>query len=194
VARRAAAHPEENGHQVDILKGPELDALCHDLLHVPRYEFDDRSFSDIIHDNTTDFAGYVGLTGQQDVAKEAYEFMGNRGAHLPPNKDGTQPRNCHVLARKAPNSEKKHFTDKECEKELGMKSDKSTVKLNAFAVEGALQRALQHIPLGRRLWRWVAMGQKKQATLPAANVYKVFITYSFVVQAAIMNNTCIVRP
>jgi hypothetical protein len=28
---------------------------------------------------------------------------------------------------------------------------KSSVKINAFAVEGALQRALQHIPLGRRV-------------------------------------------
>jgi hypothetical protein len=58
----------------------------------------------------------------------------------------------------------------------------SEVKLNAFAVEEALQRALQHIPLGRRLWRHVAMGQKEPATEP------------FVVQAAIKANKCRVQP
>ena len=62
-------------------------------------------------------------------------------------------------------------------------------------MEDALQRALQHITLGRRLWRFPAMGQKEQATLPNdVNVYKVFITYSFEVQAAIKANKCIVIP
>jgi hypothetical protein len=65
-----------------------------------------------------------------------------------------EPRNRHVLARVAQNSERKHFKDKEAETVLGMKFVvvyKSSVKINAFAVEGALQRALQHIPLGRRV-------------------------------------------
>ena len=62
-------------------------------------------------------------------------------------------------------------------------------------MEDALQRALQHITLGRRLWRFPAMGQKEQATLPNdVNVYKVFITYSFEVQAVINANKCIVVP
>ena len=90
------------------------------------------------------------------------------------------------------------FTEVEAKKELGMEFVvvyDSDVKLNAFAVEEALQRALQHIPLGRRLWRHAAMGQKKQATLPNdVNVYKVFITYSFEVQAVINANKCIVVP
>ena len=37
-------------------------------------------------------------------------------------------------------------------------------------------------------------GQKGPAMLPADNVYKVFITYSFEVQAAINDNKCIVQP
>jgi hypothetical protein len=57
----------------------------------------------------------------------------------------------------------------------------SSVKINAFAVEAALQRALHHIPLGRRLWRCVAMAQEEPDTLPGAALYKVFVTYSFVV-------------
>jgi hypothetical protein len=199
IARHEAAvdRLKEKGHGDDILEGPELELTWQRILNKPRPEFGNRSFSVLMHDEAIDFAGYIGETELLDVAREASKFMGTRGAHLPPNKHGEQPRNRHVLARVAPNSEKKHFTDKEAKTELDMKFVvvyESDVKLNAFAVEGALQRALQHIPLGRRLWRWVAMGQKKQATLPAANVYKVFITYSFVVQAAIMNNTCIVRP
>ena len=69
----------------------------------------------------------------------------------------------------------------------------SSVKINAFAVEAALQRALHHIPLGRRLWRQVGMGQNKPDTLPGDVLYKVFFTYSFKVQAAIKSKTCIVR-
>jgi len=124
--------------------------------------------------------------------------MGTRGAHLPRRKERVQTRNRHVLAKGAESTSVKcFFTEVEAKKELGMEFVvvyDSDVKLNAFAVEEALQRALQHIPLGRRLWRHAAMGQKEPATLPDDNVYKVFITYSFVVQAAIKDNTCIVIP
>ena len=70
----------------------------------------------------------------------------------------------------------------------------SNIKINAFAVEDALQNMLQHIDLGRRLWRFPAMGQKEPTTLPNDNVYKVCITHSFDVQAAIKANKCIVQP
>jgi len=50
-------------------------------------------------------------------------------------------------------------------------------------VEEEMQRALMHILLGRRLWRWVAMGQKEPDMEPDdVNLYKMFITYSFEVQ------------
>jgi hypothetical protein len=48
--------------------------------------------------------------------------------------------------------------------------------------------------MGRRLWRHVAKGQKEPATLPNDNIYKVFIAYSFEVQAAIKAKKCIVVP
>jgi hypothetical protein len=160
----------------------ELDKLCHDILNEDRTKLHDRSFSDLIHDNTIDFAGYVGYTELKDVAKEAFAFASNRGGNRPLKQDGTQPRSTHVLAKVAQPGEKTHYTAKECREVLGMDYlvvYESSVKLNAFAVEAALQRALQHIPLGRRLWRCVAMGQKKQDTLPGAALYKVFFTYSF---------------
>jgi len=125
--------------------------------------------------------------------------MSTRVAHLPRLKDGTQLRNRHALARgpASTTSEKKHFTDKEAKTELGMEYVvvyESKIKINAFAVGDALQNMLQQIDLGRRLWRFPAMGQKEPATLPNVNVYKVFITYSFDVQAAIEANKCIVQP
>jgi len=134
-----------------------------------------------------------------DPVEVSLEFLGRRGAHIPVRVDGVQPRNRHVLARGAAStSERNHFTDDEAKKELGMKYlvvYESNVRLNAFAVEDALQTALQRIPLGRRLWRWVAMGQKEPATLPnEVNLYKVFITYSFEVQAAIEAKKGIVVP
>ena len=58
-----------------------------------------------------------------------------------------------------------------------------------------MQRALMHILLGRRLWRWVAMGQKEPDMEPDdVNLYKMFITYSFEVQATIEAKKCIVVP
>ena len=161
-------------------------------------EFDYRSLWDLMHNETIDSVSYVGFTALLDVAHEAFKFMGTHGAHIPLLKDGTQQRNRHVLARGAANttSEAKHFTDKEAKKELGLKYlvvYQSNIKINAFAVEDGLQTMLQHITLGRRLWRWVAMGQKEAATLPnEVNLYKVFITYSFDVQAAMEANKCIV--
>ena len=70
----------------------------------------------------------------------------------------------------------------------------STVKVNAYAVEAALQNALRKIQLGRRLWRWEAMGQPELHKMPDKNLYKVFITFSFQVQAAIQDKKCIVQP
>ena len=61
-------------------------------------------------------------------------------------------------------------------------------------MEAALQNALKDIDLGRRLWRWEAMGQPEPDTMPDKLLYKVFITFSFVVQAAIKAQKCIVQP
>ena len=42
-------------------------------------------------------------------------------------------------------------------------------------VEDALQSLWQHLPLGIRLWRWVAVGPNDSDKL---EIYKVFLTYS----------------
>jgi hypothetical protein len=42
-------------------------------------------------------------------------------------------------------------------------------------VEDALQRLWNHLPLGIRLWRGVAMGPSDSKHL---NIYKVFITFT----------------
>ena len=66
--------------------------------------------------------------------------------------------------------------------------------LNGYAVENSLQTKLQRLPLGRRLWRCVAKGQKEKNTEPKPDMaYKVSITYSFRIQAAIDANVCYVN-
>ena len=147
----------------------------------------------LMHDQNTDFAAYFGFTEQLEVKREAYAFLSTRGSRRP-----GQPRNRHILARgPADPSTKRHFTALEAQKELGMQFKvvyESTVKVNAYAVEAALQNALRKIQLGRRLWRWEAMGQPELHKMPDKNLYKVFITFSFQVQAAIHDQKCIVQP
>jgi len=190
---------KEKGHGDATLDPVEVSLECQRILLQRLTEFDNRSVWYLMHNETIDFASYFGFTALQDPAKEATKFLGRRGAHIPVRVDGVQPLNRHVLARGAAStSERNHFTDDEAKKGLGMKYVvvyESNVKINAFAVEDALQTALQRFPLGRRLWRWVAMGQKEPATLPnEVNLYKVFITYSFEVQAAIEAKKGIVVP
>ena len=92
---------------------------------------------------------------------------------------------------------KRHFTAKQCQDELHMKYVQvyfSELKLNAHFVEDALQTRLQCYDLGVRLWREVAMGQGNKATEPEVGVmYKVFVTYSFDVHAAIKEGVCYVN-
>jgi hypothetical protein len=69
----------------------------------------------------------------------------------------------------------------------------SELKINAHFVEDALQNRLQCYPLSVRLWREVAKGQGEKAKKPKKGVvYKVFVTYSFGVHAAIKEGVCYV--
>jgi hypothetical protein len=64
---------------------------------------------------------------------------------------------------------KQHFTAKQCRDEPGIKCVQvyfSNLCLNAYAVEDALQNRLQCYPLGVRLWREVAKGQKEKDKKP----------------------------
>jgi len=56
----------------------------------------------------------------------------------------------------------------------------SAVCFNAYQVEESIQREFQdRLPLGRRLWRHCAMGQKTEGTnVETDKVYTVFLTYS----------------
>ena len=54
----------------------------------------------------------------------------------------------------------------------------SSLKINARSVECALQKRLQHLPLGMRLWRHPDMGPKFD-TAPDDKVHKVFIAISW---------------
>ena len=68
------------------------------------------------------------------------------------------------------------------------------LKFNAHSVEDALQTRLQCYDLGVRLWREVAKGQGDKAREPKKDVaYKVFVTYSFHVHAAIKKGVCYVN-
>jgi len=58
-------------------------------------------------------------------------------------------------------------------------------------VEDELQSQLNHLPLGRKLWREIAKGQKHAGRLPKDDVaYKVFCTFSFSITDAIKAGTC----
>jgi hypothetical protein len=109
-------------------------------------------------------------------------------------RNGETPLNQPVMLRgdKKLREKKQHFTATQCIEELGMKCVQcvqvffSELCFNACAMEDALQTSLQCYRLGTRLWREVAKDQKDRDKPPEEDVaYKVFITYSFDVQAAI---------
>jgi hypothetical protein len=141
----------------------------------------------------------VGFTKQR-IPKEAFAFLGRRGANQPKKKNGETRRNRPVLLRgdKTLPEKQRHFTAKQCEDELQMKYMMvffTELKLNAHLVEDALQTRLQTYNLGVRLWREVAKGQGDQHEPPKMGVvYKVFVTYSFGVHTAINEGECRVNP
>jgi hypothetical protein len=61
-------------------------------------------------------------------------------------------------------------------------------KVNARAVEGALQKRFHHLPLGHRLWRDVDKGAKYDTPKDAGKVHKVFLTYSKIAYMALCEN------
>ena len=148
-----------------------------------------------MNDYQEDFSFYFGFT-KQEIEKEAYAFLGRRGANKKRKRDGTFPLNRPVLLRgdlTLP-EERCHFTAKEAREELGMKCEMvyvSELCINSYNVEDALQRELNGLPLGQKLWREIAKGQKEAHREPADDVaYKVFVTYSFDIQTAITKGVC----
>ena len=154
-----------------------------------RFEFDQKSIMDLVNSNEP-FSFYFGETKQR-VTDEDLQWLGRRSANLPRKKDGKIPRNRPVLLRadtKLP-EEKQHFTPVEARKELDFDSILlfcSALCLNAYEVEDALQSKLNHLPLGRKLWR-----EKEADKSPKDGVaYKVFCTFSFGITAAIKEGKC----
>jgi hypothetical protein len=102
-----------------------VEVLVDEILSKPMPEFDDDSIIDLL-DKTEkkglDFCLYVGFTKQQ-IAKEAFEFLGRRSANLPRKRDVELPRNRSVLLRgdRTLPEEKRHFTAKQCQDKLHMK-------------------------------------------------------------------------
>jgi hypothetical protein len=175
-----------------------VEQLVDEIITKPMPEFDRKSIIELMDaakNNTSDFCMYVGYT-MQKIIKEAFKFLGRRGANARKKKDGTTRRNRPVLLRgdKTLPEKKRHFTDGECQKELGFKFVQvycTKLKLNAHMVEDALQTRLHDYPLGVRLWRHVAMGQGDKAAPPEEGVaHKVFVTYSFGVHTAINERKC----
>jgi hypothetical protein len=170
------------GREPELLQTQELiDELISDILKKPRAELRNHSILDIALN--PDCAVYFGYTGQNETGDEAYMFM-------------ARPR-CVVRRRRAKTgTARKHFTRTDCHQELDMGHVvvyDSDIKFNAFTVDSALQQALHHLPLGRRLWRIVGMGQKEPNTFPGDATHKVFVTYSFKVQAGIKDQTIILQ-
>ena len=55
----------------------------------------------------------------------------------------------------------------------------SKVYYNASQMEELLQRRLNHLPLGTRLWRYIAKGgYSDQQKYQQGNLFKVFLTYA----------------
>ena len=61
----------------------------------------------------------------------------------------------------------------------------STLKINARAVEAALQRRFDYLPLGVRLWRDTDKGAKYDKEKDKGKAHKVFLTFSRKVRRAI---------
>ena len=69
----------------------------------------------------------------------------------------------------------------------------STLKVNARAVEAALQRRFAHLPLGVRLWRQNDMGAKYDKPRDRDKVHKVFLTFSRKARRAIRKGKIVVN-
>jgi hypothetical protein len=193
---------EEKGFAEKILSELEVEEKVDAILAEPRREFGNKSITDLLHKTISgnlDFCMYVGFTEQQ-IKKEAFGFMGRRGANQPRKRDGETPLNRPVLLRgdKTLPEKQRHFTAKQCEDELQMKYVMvyfTELKLNAHFVEDARQSRLMCYPLGVRLWRKVAKGQTEKDKTPEEGVmYKVFVTYGFGVHTAINEGECRVNP
>jgi hypothetical protein len=172
------------GYKDRILSELEVEELVDEILTKPMPEFDEDSIMDLIDEtknNNLDYAMYVGFTKQR-IPKEAFAFMGRRGANRPRKRDEEIPRQRPVLLRgdRTLPKKKRHFTAKQCEDELHMKYVQvhfTELKLNAHLVEDALQTRLQCYDLGVRLWREVPKGQGEKAKEPEKGVvYEVFVT------------------
>jgi hypothetical protein len=79
------------------------------------------------------------------------------------------------------------FSMKEARDDYGFKAETLSFNLwktNTTDLEDRLQGKYQHLPLGRRCWRWVAMGDHGFGqVIPAA--HQTFIAYSWEVAALI---------
>ena len=74
--------------------------MVDEILSQPMPEFDGRSIIDLLDAVKIglDFSLYVGFTEQQ-IQKEAFAFMGRRGANRPKKKNGEKPPQRPVLLR-----------------------------------------------------------------------------------------------
>ena len=124
---------------------------------------------------------YIGYTARQ-LDEECLRWLTTRGARKQAE-DGTfvdpTKRNRPVLLW----DDGSTITMGKARKELGFDRVEvyaSTLKINARAVEDALQYRYQHLPLGIRLWRCPDKGSKFDKVVDG-KLHKVFITYSHVI-------------
>ena len=120
---------------------------------------------------------YIGYTARQ-LEEECLRWLTKRGASKQAE-DGTfvdpSKRNRPVLLMHDGST----ITMGKARKELGFDRVEvyaSTLKINARAVEDALQYRYQHLPLGIRLWRYPDKGSKFDKVVDG-KLHKVFITY-----------------
>ena len=121
---------------------------------------------------------YIGYTARQ-LDEECLRWLTMRGASQQAE-DGTfvdpSKRNRPVLLMHDGST----IAMGKARKELGFDRVEvyaSTLKINARAVEDALQYRYQHLPLGIRLWRCPDKGSKFDKVVDG-KLHKVFITYS----------------
>jgi hypothetical protein len=190
----------EKGYADHILSGEEVEELVDEILSQPMPELDGRSIINLLDavKNGLDFCLYVGFIKQQ-IAKEAFAFLGRHGANLPRKRDGEITRQRPVLLRgdKTLPEKEPHFAANQCRDELHMKYVQvhfSDLKLNAHLVEDALQTKLQCCHWASGSGGRLAKGQTERDKPPEKDVvYKVFATYNFNVHAAINEGVCYVN-
>lgn len=173
------------------LEDDEAEAIVAEELNAPRHFFGGLSILAAAESQL--WCIYIGLTSRT-LEIEGLRWLSQRGANRPEDYVGPITTNRPVLQLVEPRLVKRKVGDdliaptytsvvtEAHAKELGFKCELiyvDSIRLNASLIEDGLQEGIDHLPLGQRLHRHVAMGRNIDdlERWGAESVTKVFVTY-----------------